>query len=372
MVRFPGMLMVGAAGRNVGKTEFACSLIGKFSTRCKVIGIKVTAIDRTDGSCPHGGSGCGTCSSLEGNYCITKETDRQSNKDTCRMLAAGAETVYWLRVLKTHLKEGALALLDTIGDGAVSVCESNSFRSAAVPDLFVMLRSGQTPDYKPSAQSVGRHADKTVSFDGNNFDIDVDAIKLIDGRWAEKMYATAIIMAGGKSLRMGCDKSMLPFEGRPIIEHIFKQLGPHFDQILISSNDTAGYDFLDAQVISDREQGLGPLMGIASAMRASANELNFVVACDIPDIPISLVRRMFRGAGDFDVVMPRTGQSKFEPLFAMYKKSTLAAIDDALAAGIRKIIVPLEKCKVKYIDISPAEIKNLNTENDYHKFVEKE
>jgi molybdopterin-guanine dinucleotide biosynthesis protein A len=171
---------------------------------------------------------------------------------------------------------------------------------------------------------------------------------------------------------MGRDKSMLLFEGRPIIEHIFKQLGPHFDQILISSNDTAGYDFLDARVIGDREQCFGPLMGIASAMRASANELNFVVACDIPDVPISLVRRMFREAGDFDVVMPRTSQSKFEPLFAMYKKSTLAAIDDALASGIRKIIVPLENCKIKYIDISQTEIKNLNTKSDYRKFIGKE
>jgi molybdopterin-guanine dinucleotide biosynthesis protein A len=364
--------MVGAAGRNVGKTEFACSLIRKFSTRCKVIGIKVTAIESTDGSCPHGGSGCGVCSSLEGNYCITEETESQSDKDTQRMLAAGAETVYWLRVLKTHLEEGGLALLDTIGDGAVSVCESNSFRSVAVPDLFVMLRSSQRPDYKPSAQSVGHHADKTVSFDGSNFDIDIDEIQLIDGRWANKMHATAIIMAGGKSLRMGRDKSMLPFEGKPIIEHIFKQLDPHFDQILISSNDTAGYEFLDAKVISDREQGLGPLMGIASAIRASANELNFVTACDIPDIPISLIRRMFREAGDFDVVMPRRSRSKFEPLFAMYKKSTLAAIDDALACGIRKIIVPLEKCKIKYIDISQTEIKNLNTKDDYRKFIEKE
>jgi len=171
---------------------------------------------------------------------------------------------------------------------------------------------------------------------------------------------------------MGRDKSMLPFEGRPIIEHIFKQLAPHFAQILISSNDAAAYDFLDARVIADRRQGLGPLMGIASAMRASANELNFVVACDIPEIQISLIRRMFREAGDFDVVMPRVGPSKYEPLFAMYKKSTLTAIDDALESGVRKIMVPLESCKVKYIDISQMEIKNLNTADDYRKFVGKE
>jgi len=364
--------MVGAAGRNVGKTEFACSLIRKFSSDCKVIGVKVTAIDSTAGPCPHGGSGCGACSSLEGNYCITEETDRQSNKDTCRMLAAGAETVYWLRVLKTHLKEGAIALQETIGNDAISVCESNSLRSVAVPDTFIMLKSGQPVAYKPSAENVAPHVDRTVTFDGNSFDINLDEIKLVNGQWTSEMRATAIIMAGGRSLRMGRDKSMLPFEGRPIIEHIFKQLAPHFNQILISSNDAAAYAFLDAQVIGDRKPGLGPLMGIASAMRASVNELNFVIACDIPEIQISLIRRMFREAGDFDVVMPRVAPSKFEPLFAMYRKTALAAIDDALESGIRKIVVPLESCKVRCIDILQTEIKNLNTENDYRKFVGKE
>ena len=90
MVRIPGMIMVGAAGRNVGKTEFACSLIRQFGPSRRIIGIKVTTIDSTTGPCPHGGDGCGACSSLEGNYCITEETDSRSNKDTCRMLAAGA------------------------------------------------------------------------------------------------------------------------------------------------------------------------------------------------------------------------------------------------------------------------------------------
>lgn len=45
MIKIPGMLMVSAGGRNVGKTEFACSLIRKFSSRCNIIGIKVTAIE---------------------------------------------------------------------------------------------------------------------------------------------------------------------------------------------------------------------------------------------------------------------------------------------------------------------------------------
>ena len=101
MINIPGMIMIGAGDRNIGKTEFACSLIRKFSSRRNIIGIKVTTIDETRGGCPHGGDGCGVCASLQGNFCITEETDSKPDKDTCRMLAAGATKVFWLRVLKS-------------------------------------------------------------------------------------------------------------------------------------------------------------------------------------------------------------------------------------------------------------------------------
>lgn len=92
--------MVGAADRKAGKTKFACSLIERFGSQCNIIGIKVTAVEKADGSCPRGGSGCGVCSSLKGHLYITEETNSQADKDTCRMFAAGAARVFWLRVLK--------------------------------------------------------------------------------------------------------------------------------------------------------------------------------------------------------------------------------------------------------------------------------
>ncbi|MFB0524886.1 MAG: nucleoside-triphosphatase, partial [Phycisphaerae bacterium] len=128
MIKLDGMLMIGSAGANVGKTELACALIRKFSKNTDVIGIKVTTIKAKDGRCPRGGQGCGVCSSLEGNFYITRETNTTSGKDTARLLAAGASRVFWLRVMKTHLKEGIAALLDIIGPNAISICESNSLR----------------------------------------------------------------------------------------------------------------------------------------------------------------------------------------------------------------------------------------------------
>jgi len=367
--------MVGAVGRGTGKTKFACSLISKFGSRCNIIGIKVTTIEDANSGCPRGESGCGVCSSLEGHYYITEETDSQADKDTCRMLASGASRVFWLRVLKTHLEEGTAALLDIIGDDAVSVCESNSLRRVVEPGLFVLVKSCDTENYKASAKDVAQYADRIVLFDGNEFDINLDEIELVDGVWVSKMKATAIIMAGGDSARMGQDKSMLLIRDKPMIKHIVDQLRPHFNQILISSSDTSKYSFLGVEIIPDRVADQGPLMGIASALKASANVLNFVIACDIPQVDMALVRMMLRQARGYDAVVPTTGPSQYEPLFAVYKKDILATIEDALSSGQRRIIDALSRCRVKYIDLSKTDVqqlRNLNTMNDYREFVRKE
>jgi len=372
MIKIPTMIMIGAADRNVGKTEFACSLIRKFSSKHDVIGIKVTTIEKSGGGCPRGGQGCGVCDALDGNFCVTEETDSQSNKDTCRMLAAGAKKVFWLRVLKHHLRDGLDALQAAIGTDTVCVCESNSLRSVAEPGLFFMFKAVGSDKCKSTAASVEKYTDRTVLFDSNGLDIDLADIELIDGEWAYKMRATAVIMAGGKSKRMGQDKSMLLINGVPAIKYIYAQLKSHFDQIIVSSNNSAKHSFDGAEVVPDEAAGKGPLMGIASALRVSRNDVNFVTACDIPEIVMGFVRQMVRESSGFDAVVPQTEESKYEPLFAVYKKSMLSKIDKSIFAGKHKIIDPLDNCKVNYIDPGgDLQLRNLNTMNDYREFVEK-
>jgi len=372
MIKILGMLMVGSAGANVGKTELACALIRKFSKSRPIIGIKVTTIKAKDGQCPRGGQGCGVCSSLEGDFCITEEIDSNCDKDTARLLAAGASRVFWLRVMKTHLKKGLTALLDVIGSDAVLVCESNSLRRVVEPGLFLMVKGRGLKVWKTSAQGVKRYADRIVISDGSGFDFDLDQIKLADGKWTMPEKATAIIMAGGESCRMGADKSMLLVKGRPIIEHICEQLRGYFEQILISANEVDRYAFLGFEIIPDRIPGQGPLMGIASALEASANELNFVVACDIPYIDLAYVRKMLAEAKGIDVVIPTTGDEKYEPLFAVYRKSALGAINEVLSSGGRKISDIFSRCRVKYIKLdAPEWLTNLNTMSEYEEFQKK-
>jgi molybdopterin-guanine dinucleotide biosynthesis protein A len=225
---------------------------------------------------------------------------------------------------------------------------------------------------KPTAASVEKYTDRTILFDGSSSDIDLDDIELIDGEWAYKMRATAIIMAGGKSKRMGQDKSVLLINGTPAIKHIFAQLRSHFDQIIVSSNNITEHSFDGVEIVPDEATGKGPLMGIASALRVSRNEINFVIACDIPEVDIDIVRQMLRESNGFDAVVPQTGPSQYEPLFAVYKKSVLAEIDKSIAAGQYKIVEPLKNCKINYVDLpGDVRLENLNTMNDYREFVEK-
>ena len=156
MFKLDGMLMIGSAGSNVGKTELACTILRKFRLRraqsnlksCDVIGIKVTTIRDKEGRCPRGGEGCGVCTSLEGVYSITEELDSSSGKDTARLLSAGASRVFWLRVREERLMEGITALLDVIGHDAVSICESNSLRQVVKPGLFLMVGNRDSKIWK--------------------------------------------------------------------------------------------------------------------------------------------------------------------------------------------------------------------------------
>jgi len=366
------MLLIGAVGRNSGETEFARRVLRQFADR-EIIGIKVTAIRRSDGSCPRGGDGCGVCSSLEGRYDITEETDPGSHKDTSRLLAGGARRVFWLRVMKANLEEGVNALFDVTGRDAVSICESNSLRNAVRPGLFLMIMEKGSKERKASALAVMDRADRIVYSDGTDFDIDFQDVRLVDGRWILKEHATAIVLAGGDSTRMSSDKSMLPVAGKPMIQHVYDQLQDHFDQMLISANDPEKYAFLDAAVAPDRVPGQGPLMGIASALAISDNELNLVVACDVPDIDVTLAHRMLDLAKDHEIVVPRVDRQHFEPLFAVYRKSVAAKMNEMLSAGERRIRALFDECRTRYVDL-PASVypRNLNTMREYEAYVAEE
>ena len=96
--------------------------------------------------------------------------------------------------------------------------------------------------------------------------------------------ATALVLAGGKSNRMQINKALIPFQGSLLIERIHTQLYTQFSEILMCVSDKRQYDFLDFPQVVDDQPFQGPLVAMLSGLRASKNSINFVIACDIPEI----------------------------------------------------------------------------------------
>ncbi|HUT04730.1 MAG TPA: molybdenum cofactor guanylyltransferase [bacterium] len=370
MISLPLMFMIGSAGRNAGKTELACALIRRYVRSREIVGVKVTTIEKLDGNCPRGGQGCGVCTSLEGNFCITEERGTCPGKDTTRMLRAGASRVFWLRCLRSHLREGAIALLEVTGRDSVLVCESNSLRQVVRPGVFVIVKDRESQTFKQSAKNVLKNADRILLSDGNDFDLDMSRIVLSDRGWGLVEDATAIILAGGGSYRMGSDKAILPINGRPMIQHIADQLAPHFEELIVSANYPQKFRFLDIPVVPDIAPNHGPLMGIFSSLLASSRETNAVVACDIPEPNIPLLRKMIAVSEGYDAVIPQSAEGTFEPLFAIYNKSILPAMRSSLGHCSRKVSEVFKHARIRYYPLEQRlQLKNLNTINDYEDYI---
>lgn len=155
----PNMILIGSTARNSGKTALAISLINKYRMHHRVIALKVTTIAEKNGKCIRGGNGCGTCSSLSGNYELTEELNTSGNKDTAILLAAGTEKVYWLKVLRSHIQEGFEEFIALMPENALIICESNSLRKFVKPGVFIMLKPSGDNKIKDSAAEVISQAD---------------------------------------------------------------------------------------------------------------------------------------------------------------------------------------------------------------------
>ncbi|MBL7076425.1 MAG: molybdenum cofactor guanylyltransferase [Kiritimatiellae bacterium] len=377
MLEAPHMLLIGATDRNIGKTELACAIIRRFNPAQPVTAAKITVIREEGDRCPRGGEGCGACTSLEGDYDLMVETNRDGIKDTSRLLLAGADPVFWLRVRASHMAEGLDLLSRHVDPRAPLVCESNSIRLAVEPGLFLMVKDSRSAVCKPTARAVAGMVDRTVHTDGERFDLDLDRLTLQDGRWRLREAATAIIMAGGRSTRMGRDKRLLEIDGLPLVEHVHDQLRDHFDELIISANDDAN-DFLALPTVADRTAGMGPLMGLASALETVRHDVALAVACDMPKIDIHLAHRMLNQADDYDAVVPRVVQPsssdtpRLEPLFAVYRRDMAPRMFELLAQGERRIRSVFAGARVHYVDLAPdAAPRNLNTDEEYRAYVER-
>lgn len=171
---------------------------------------------------------------------------------------------------------------------------------------------------------------------------------LIKNNRGESMKAGVIILAGGKSSRMGQNKALLLIDGLTIIERIKTIVSENFEDILVVANDLKLYQFLKLPIIEDKVKDKGPLAGIQAGLLAAKNNSNVFIACDMPFISAELAKVLIARSEGFDAVVPLIN-GKRHPLFAIYKKVVLKAIDECFEKDELRIKDLLSRVNVKYI-----------------------
>jgi molybdopterin-guanine dinucleotide biosynthesis protein A len=166
------------------------------------------------------------------------------------------------------------------------------------------------------------------------------------------MEVTGIILAGGKNLRLGRNKALEKIGGVTVIERVVIRLTPIVSQIIIVTADGKNHltPISSARFTADIYPGKGPLGGIYSGISVSRTELNIAVACDMPFLSTTLLKHMVKLAPGFDAVVPRTRESLFEPLHAVYSRTVLPVIKNHLDTGQLSIRAFLAEVKVRYIE----------------------
>jgi hypothetical protein len=168
LLKIEQMVLIGSTCRNSGKTTLAVELIKKWKNKFPVIALKITTIKDKNGKCQRGGHGCDACTNIKGNFQLLEENDKTKNKDTSLLLLSGAEKVYWLKCLNTHIYDGINYFMDQLPKDALIICESNSLRNVVIPGSFIMLKNAENDVIKPSASEVIDKADVIIENDFQN------------------------------------------------------------------------------------------------------------------------------------------------------------------------------------------------------------
>ncbi len=181
-----------------------------------------------------------------------------------------------------------------------------------------------------------------------------------------KSNITGIILAGGKSSRMGTEKGLILYKNKPFVEHIIEAMSPLVDNIIIISNNKA-YESFGFKCYEDLIKNTGPLAGIYTGLRYSKTNNNLIVSCDIPLIKTVVLQKLIDQKNDASEVIQLQSQGKNMPLIALYKKSCELIFMEELHQNQKKVQKALKKCNVKTVIIDgnlEQVTSNINTPED--------
>ena len=162
------------------------------------------------------------------------------------------------------------------------------------------------------------------------------------------MTISGIVLAGGRSTRMGQDKASLPFGDETMLGRLIRIAGSVAEDVLVVARPDQSVP-AGVRVVFDPVADLGPLAGIAAGLSASASELNIIVACDMPLVRPEVLRRLVERRGDADICLAVV-DGRASPLCAVYRTTVASAAQTLLASGERRVMALLDRVQTKRVD----------------------
>jgi molybdopterin-guanine dinucleotide biosynthesis protein A len=184
--------------------------------------------------------------------------------------------------------------------------------------------------------------------------------------------AAAIVLAGGRSQRMGTPKAWLEFDGQPLIAHNVRALGQLFEEIVVVASPTQELPATPARIVRDEIPHQGPVGGVYYGFGATNADVCFVTSCDSVFLNPRLISYLLSQAAGFDVVVPYW-QEHLHPLHAVYRRTVVPFLAAQLRSGELRLADLFQRVRTRLIereeiaDIDPegASFFNVNTPEDY-------
>jgi molybdopterin-guanine dinucleotide biosynthesis protein A len=190
--------------------------------------------------------------------------------------------------------------------------------------------------------------------------------------------ATAVVLTGGKSSRMGRPKALLPFDDEPLIAHVVRRLGSVFAETVVVAAPDQELPCLPVALVRDEVAYQGPVSGIYHGLKAATKEVCFVTSCDAPFLNLALISHLLSQISDFDVIVP-FWQERYQPLHAVYRRSVAPLLREQLERSELRPISLYPKVRTREIyedevrrfDPEGLSFLNMNTPQDYQAAVDR-
>ena len=189
----------------------------------------------------------------------------------------------------------------------------------------------------------------------------------------QRIPAAGFVLVGGQSRRMGRDKALLEFEGKPLLLHIAELIAPYVAEVALLGSP-ARYSGFGLAVLEDEYPGRGPLGALYTGLRNSSRDWNLFFACDLPFLTPGIVQSLLERASGTtaQAIVPKAGE-QWQPLCAAYHRNCVPVMEQALARDSTGIVEVLPALKVDAIaseelallGFSERVFRNINTPADW-------